>query len=346
MRKLETFFDIKVKELYQDRNTLEEFYFNLVTSGKEDFITPLKNLKDLQTDYNDKIGNVEFERNLLANIIDNFRAFLLKKPDEMQEIISDYENEGHATKFYSNNERTTFCEELLEALRYNTMLGGGNRGKDLARTLNIKSCLYCNSQYSFSYKYDKDRVSKLQLDHFFSKSKYPYFSISLYNLIPTCSYCNQKKSNTDFNLSEYFNPYNDSISEKFKFALSESSDKKVYLDYLVDESDVEIILEKNDLKVQNHNNVFDLEGIYSNHKDVVHNLFKMAKAYPKIKRKAILKISDGNGNMLFKNEDDLKKLIFNMPLEESEINSMPLSKLKQDFAIRLGVLKQNFKPLK
>lgn len=52
------------------------------------------------------------------------------------------------------------------------------------------------------------------MDHFLPKENFPEFSILSYNLIPSCSYCNEKKSEKFLdsnNNREFFNPYFDDV---------------------------------------------------------------------------------------------------------------------------------------
>jgi 5-methylcytosine-specific restriction endonuclease McrA len=351
MRKLDSFFNINTESDFTNIQQFEVYYWTLINPdpNRYKFKKPIENLKYYQLELEQKGKCTSFEYCFITLLIKRFKKIVLMKPEKMERVIRIMDSLGFSKRFYKkgkskNNKdiysKTEFCEKLIELLRYNDAIGGGDRGKDLARTINIKACLYCNSQYSFSYKYDSKRISKLQLDHFYSKSKYPYFSISLYNLIPSCSYCNQKKSNTDFDLNNYSNPYVESLSDRFDFALSEDSEKKLLLNYKIAEKDVDIILDHdNDTKVANHDHIFDLKGIYSNHKDIVIDILRKGKSYPEIKRKQILDIMDENGNKLFDTEDDFKRIFFDMPLSENEINKQPLAKLKRDFAVKAGIIK-------
>lgn len=66
---------------------------------------------------------------------------------------------------------------------------------DFIKALNIRACPYCNLEYiqTATIKHNNNGKTKFirpALDHFYPKSIYPYFSISLYNLIPCCTTCN------------------------------------------------------------------------------------------------------------------------------------------------------------
>ncbi|MCR5293864.1 MAG: hypothetical protein K6E30_01655 [Lachnospiraceae bacterium] len=64
----------------------------------------------------------------------------------------------------------------------------------MVQGLDIRTCPYCNRVFIGSVKNKKLGV---QLDHFYSKSNYPFFAVSLYNLIPCCSSCNMNKRDDD-----------------------------------------------------------------------------------------------------------------------------------------------------
>lgn len=59
-----------------------------------------------------------------------------------------------------------------------------------------------------------------QFDHFYDKSDYPYLSMSLYNLIPSCSSCNHQKRITQLDIR--YNPYFKAISYEFHFKVVDS----------------------------------------------------------------------------------------------------------------------------
>jgi hypothetical protein len=340
MRRLEHFFDIDLEVHFNDKLLLEKFYLTKINSTKYNRITPYENLESY---LNELLGKSAISRARNSNKIHFLRIllnylpqFILMQPENMNEFNKRIERLGLNKLFYNQNskgklKKTNFSKRILNAMKYEQDIGGGERGKQLARMLNIRACLYCNAQYSFSYKNDRQSVSKLQLDHFFSKTQFPYFSISLYNLIPTCSYCNQKKSSKEFNLDEYVHPYIESFSDCFEFRLTDASQLKTAGKFLLKEQEIDIMLDSSDPRVQNHDSALDLTGIYSNFKREIRNIYIIKKAYPKIKKSEMMGLDDGQGNKLFDDENDLLSLLFNIPLEESQINMAPLTKLKQDF---------------
>lgn len=83
----------------------------------------------------------------------------------------------------------------------------------LALEIGANTCCYCNRQYTFTVvrngnKNKEDRLTRPAFDHWFPKSKFPLLSVSLYNLIPSCTVCNSSaKGDHDVNLSDYIHPY-------------------------------------------------------------------------------------------------------------------------------------------
>lgn len=61
----------------------------------------------------------------------------------------------------------------------------------LQRRLGLRTCPYCNANYTRASAKGRFRAD---LEHFFPKSKYPYLSVTLYNLFPSCHTCNKLKS--------------------------------------------------------------------------------------------------------------------------------------------------------
>lgn len=309
MRKLENFYDIINSQQFKDLEKLENDFKTKIIQT----INPKQVIKDW---LNDPGNTTEDQIAFLTELLNKIEDYILFKPEELQTLTAAMNDNGTTVRLFRNRnpktnrfKKTDFSSELFLRLNYTSKIGGGELGKELARILNIRACLYCNAQYSFAYKFENKQNARLQLDHFFSSSKYPYLSISLYNLIPSCSHCNQKKSGKDFDMINYCHPYVESFADLFEFNLDEESETKILGKILIKESDLNIRLVYKDPKVEKHDKAFDLTGIYENFKKDVVELHKFSKAYPKIKIKEILSIEDKNGNKLFESEDDFKRLV-------------------------------------
>lgn len=121
-----------------------------------------------------------------------------------------------------------FNSRLLKEFNYKSFRQKGLN--DLAVILNVKSCLYCNQQYTIALgkRPNNNEIIELgesdafiQFDHFFNKSECPILSMSLYNLIPSCPICNHKKRTKDYSL--LLHPYVNNLGDKFHFRIKDAN---------------------------------------------------------------------------------------------------------------------------
>lgn len=201
-----------------------------------------------------------------------------------------------------------------------------NWSKTLLDKLNINVCPYCNRQYTFTIK---EKGIRPQFDHYFPKSKYPYLSVSLYNLIPCCSICNSKKSDIDTYKQEFIYPYDEEYSDNAVFKT-----KLVDYDFLswIGESDnFEIMIDyknNNDLKskIENTARHLALEELYSKHTDYVKDIIKKTIIYNDSRINELL----DSFPELFSSKEELINSIFMNYMDKDNWDKRPLSKLTYD----------------
>ena len=139
-------------------------------------------------------GGTEYSR--LREAIDFFKArkselSSTKKNDYLKLIYSrildslNNELEDHILTKY---------KKLYSYFHKEREKGGLKNNIILAKALDVSVCPYCNRNFINTRG---DSHSGRQYDHFFSRDKVPYFALSLYNLVPTCSTCNHMKSNNE-----------------------------------------------------------------------------------------------------------------------------------------------------
>ena len=171
------------------------------------------------------------------------------------------------------------------------------------------------------------------LDHFLPQSKYPFLSLCLYNLIPSCYSCNSKfkKANTlpigNWSLvspsSSLF-----SLDSDFEFKLFYNTSSKV-------RSEDDILLKKvviggEEKVISEYLKMFKIEGRYIQHKNEVFEIFKKSIDYPDSKIEEI-------SNKLNISKKEVKELVFGKELFDAN-NDIPLIKLKKDIAKSLGII--------
>ena len=200
----------------------------------------------------------------------------------------------------------------------------------LAQSLNVTVCPYCNRNYTFTVR-SKNGSTRPQFDHFYDKATYPILALSFYNLIPSCATCNATMKGTKpFSLATHAHPYVEGFGKKARFVLhvKESS-------FCRELKGFDIEFKSSDAKVQNNINNFGLEELYKNHKDIVLELIQKSYMYNESYLDELMKNYEG---MLFKNREDLLRLVFGGYIADEDLGKRPLSKLTKDILEQLDIV--------
>lgn len=232
--------------------------------------------------------------------------------EEIKELIGDKE--------YILGQRfllTDFKQykDIFEKL-YKDQLSGKEELKkqffNLFEDMNV--CPYCNRNFiNPIYKENNiGRDNKNQspdIEHFFPKSIYPFLSLSISNLLPSCAFCNKIKSDVDTFRENCLSPYEIKNSDfKFDFTLKSNSVKEVKL-----------ISKNKDCK---NSEILHLESLYNEvHSEYINDIFKDILHYPDIYKKSLEKFN--------LSERDYKKTFRNYS-KEKDFNKQPLSKMTKD----------------
>lgn len=205
------------------------------------------------------------------------------------------------------------------------------------KDLNVKVCPYCNRNYILNFNKKGTLNATAQLDHFFDKNKYTYLAVSMYNLIPSCGTCNQRKSTKQENI---FYPYGESFNDSVSFSLKgiKNRDKLLNenLDFF-DESRIEIeykIINKEE-RVKKHLEIFNIKSLYNEHKDIVSELLQKRVVYSDDYIENLLNDYEGK---LFNNKEDVLRLLTSGYVEDKDMNKRPLSKLIKDISKDLELI--------
>lgn len=240
--------------------------------------------------------------------------------DDMRELIHDNEN----ILAQRNPELIDFKQykEIFEKL-YTDQLSGKEKLKkqffNLFEDLNV--CPYCNRNF-INPIYKEHRVgadNKNQspdIEHFFPKSIYPFLSLSISNLLPSCAFCNKIKSDVDTYKHNCLSPYE--VKEDdfvFDFELENSSVKTVTL------------ISKNGNK---NSDILYIETLYNDvHRNYINEIFDDVLKYPDIYKKSLEQFE--------LSEQDYKKTFRNF-LKEKDFNKQPLSKMTKDLYTQISNL--------
>lgn len=223
-------------------------------------------------------------------------------------------------------------DQILNQIRAVFMYDGGFERKtsaysayDLAKNLNINTCLYCNRIYTKTV-IKPNKITRPEFDHWYPKSTYPLLALSFYNLIPSCHICNSSvKSTTLMNTSDFLHPYiPQEIDLKFSYWI-ESINK--YMFHI-----------KRPFPSKEHKTIkaFKIEEIYETHRDEINDLVRLRKLYSidyLLKLKGLLRSVDSNVSM-----EEIYRLAFGAHYNIENFSKRPLSKMKRDILEELGMI--------
>lgn len=142
---------------------------------------------------------------------------------------------------------------------------------ELTDKMKVNICPYCNREFVFTViDEDGKNIIRPELDHYFPQSKYPMYSLSIYNLIPSGHICNSNiKGKNNLNLNDHLHPY---IIENKEFSfVMDMKNGQI--------KDTEIQITSEHPKVNNTIDFFKLRQIYKCHKDVSDDIKKIYDTY-------------------------------------------------------------------
>lgn len=279
-------------------------------------------------------------------LIDNLETILIGKRPELEKVI----NEINST-FCKLIQNKRIIKRIQTVFDYEAFHGMQKYGAyHLIELLGIRICAYCNRAYSFGVieKNNKQRIeskTRLELDHYYPQSKYPYLALSLFNLIPSCPSCNRLKR--DKNAEDFLYPYEEGFDKDYVFEISgiAAFDSKIAKNpEQITENDNKILLvQKTDDKTKlnkcrKNNETFHVENLYQHHfleaSEIYFRAFKYNENYKTdIQRSLPLKITE-NDYLEF-----ILGIDINLVTEKHDFSKKIFSKFTYDIGVQLGLIK-------
>ena len=249
------------------------------------------------------------------------------------------------TKFIGNDNFETFerfCSDNFDYKKFSRQREGWGP-YPLIDELNNTVCPYCNRSYTHSVFEQSIYGGRPELDHFLSKSVFPFFALSVYNLIPVCHSCNHAK------LDKHVAKLVDGQAEYTHLHPNIAEDNVLNTQMFKTEQEGDLIsfLMRNDFslkgkiritedcrartKVKNSLELYKLAfdgaderllGYYSDHYKDIERTLNLVKQYPKTAIQSIANLVDEDSETL--QRVFVENLISESPWEE------PLGKLKSD----------------
>lgn len=201
-------------------------------------------------------------------------------------------------------------------LKNGKLTNGDPLGSWLAKELNVRTCPYCNRAYTFTVK-GRSSV-RPEFDHFYPKSKYPYFALSFYNLVPSCHICNHIKGEKIINI----HPYEKEFGNNYKFLLDP-------LEVMLENEVSHVNIDPNNNNIE----VFMLNELYNHHLDYINEIVDKARAYNSDYYNGLIESFQQLGAC----PSEINRYIWGCYLEVVEHGKRPLSKLTKDILDQLDV---------
>ncbi|TMP70774.1 hypothetical protein CWB76_09415 [Pseudoalteromonas sp. S1609] len=193
----------KISEIYEKYPLLADrynpyFYFrsydlnfdvDLIKSKIDADVNIVLALKDKVIIELDKIHNDKY------SILANYFSIKLKKatsPVKIYQICCRIRNVHLGTTVTPKDVRKSYplwFDKLQKIFNYEALRT--EFGQVIIESSSLKICPYCNKR-DVEITYGKDVTARPDLDHFYPKSRYPFLATTLYNLVPSCGFCNQK----------------------------------------------------------------------------------------------------------------------------------------------------------
>lgn len=308
-----------------------------------------KRINSSKNKFKHEKGNIYEEYYILLEYLDeNLKDIILGKPSILEfhklELLKKSKSFDFAKKKEDKKqEQNEILEDLNSIFNYTCFSFPGfskttkkkkvsYSGYDFIQNLNINTCVYCNRNTIYNLNKSNKRTS--ELDHFYPKSKYPYFALSFYNLVPSCKVCNKLKLDKDER--KYINPYDHRFnfhkSIKFKLKIKDSTfyySKDGFSISFSFNNNVKLDEKK---RIVNSIKLFELKDLYENHKDTILELIQKSQVYTDTYINELFKQYEGT---LFNNREDLIRLITCGYMNDEDLNNRPLSKLIKDISENL-----------
>lgn len=292
---------------------------------REKAINILKNFNDLNC--LEKFSSIKSKIERITGISINY-SYKLDEEVSLEQLSDDMKKD-----FYEEKIIYEYLHDIIETKKFFNYTNSINAKTTKERNVKLRDlmlsefsddvCPYCNRNYISRIQIN-DRLIKYTstFDHIFPQKYYPFLSLSLYNLIPSCYVCNSllKRDDTQHSiLSPYDNGFSN-LGAYFEIDLNEDVDNLLR----IKNPKVGINVNDNgDKRVRSNIEVFKLNQVYSVHKSYVGELI--------LKKKKM--ISNGKLINIFPHpisQDELYLYYFNVYFDIDEHGKRPLSKLTYD----------------
>jgi 5-methylcytosine-specific restriction endonuclease McrA len=288
---------------------------------------------DFEMEYFDAVCKVIKEDNKKKEIIKSCKKILPydffkgSENDLIEEfkllILAPFKELKRAEKYIRDNTisimKTECFDKVYEAyeLVAKSIKNGFSMRVRIVKNAGLTVCPYCNRDY---INCRAENVSGAQLDHFFSRSEFPLFSICLYNLVPVCGNCNRIKGGQD---KEFVSPFDDKINWQKDITF-------YYRPITLEDAEI-VVCGKGNLK----NNIREMriDEAYQIHISEVLELREKLQTYNETQRQEFQEVL----SKVELTDLQIKKSIFGPEITKESMLTKPLGKMMSDLHKEMGI---------
>ena len=313
----------KIKEIEENDYNYEELS-SFESNTNAEHISVFKYKKEVCREINNLLRNPRIDENLkieLRDVKTNIYLILIGNFSKLKTFLDTKIDTPLVHR--TNNQKTDSFKKYKKKFEdlYKNQLSSSSFKKsffDIFKEVN--TCPYCNRNFiNPIYKEEilgnDNRQQSPDIEHFYPKSMYPFLSLSISNLLPSCAFCNKIKSNFD-TYNNFKSPYEIQDEDiKFKFEPIDNQTRIVKVESNFD-----------NVKILN------LDDLYEDvHSDYVNEIYSDIIKNPIENRNYLKKFFSLN----IDTQEQLYKEKFRNHFKEKDFNKQPLSKLTKSLLFNI-----------
>lgn len=310
----------------------EEWASELYHYLTDDFIRGKNNVQRRRIPYEERlltfIETQQRKRNYSAQECDEARQSLETFMDEYNKIVLADEDglKEYSQKYHIARGSKSLFKEIM--VRMYERFTDEKRAYSFFRKLDIRTCPYCNREYTFTC--NKNITTRPQFDHFYDKSEYPMLAVSFYNLVPSCPVCNKVKGTNHLALNPYFHGF------KTKFRIADENNNIMNGSQVMkirNEKQIHAKFSNPSEEEKSNIQALGLEQLYNMHGDYVEEMIERAVSYNDAYKNELLDAFQTSGNTI----QNVHDFVWGRYLDIAEQERRPLSKLTRDLLEQMEI---------
>lgn len=295
---------IHINKIYSSINILADYYYPEFLFANVIIPNEIKSIGARRKPDKERIIDIKKDvlRDLRNNLININSPLILYSINKLKNTDSPKDIRNylqHLLKikegsYKLNNKEISIQFEWLDGFSkvFNYDAMANKYGFAITEKLGINVCLYCNKEKIQIIKGDKN--VRPDLDHFYPKSKFPFLAVSLSNLVPSGSICNQsyKKSKS---MLDHVHPFIFGINDQQKIFNVFYPPGKILLS-----ENIKIKIIKQGGIIDNNFTTFELDSVYNcddELKDWVEMTYSKSEFFKNVK---------GNFQQIFREDNEYK----------------------------------------